>query len=308
MIALIVIGAFLLSFLISHCIVIWVIFKNFYVRFKQDVFDKRIKNDPNYAPYIDEILEKRKELESREHKILSVTSNDGLCLKGRYYEQGSKDLIIFFHGVHVNSLNTFAVVATAALEKGYNVLIVDQRAHGLSDGKYITYGKKEHEDILKWIELFDDNNQIENIYLFGASMGGTSVALASEKITSKKVKALIIDSAYCTLRGLINHIIASQKVPSFLFLSSITFLAKHLAKVGLDDFDTKASLSKNKIPSLFVYGTADIVVTKDFFVDNYNACASSKEELVVENAPHILAFSFDREALTKMFNFIKENK
>ena len=50
------------------------------------------------------------------------------------------------------------------------------------------------------------------------------------------------------------------------------------------------------------------VVSKDFLVDNYNACASLKEELLIENASHTLAMAAGgEEAFNKLFKFLKEN-
>ena len=91
-------------------------------------------------------------------------------------------------------------------------------------------------------------------------------------------------------------------------MGPLKFLAKHRAKVCFDDFDTRVSLSNNEIPTLFIHGLADNVVSKDFLVDNYKACASFKEELLVENANHTLAMVVGGdEAFDKLFKFLKEN-
>lgn len=308
-IVLIVIGVLLLGFLVSHFSIIYYIFTRFFARFKISEIDERLKQDHNYDRFRQDMFDIRHELENKEHKILTVISKDELKLHGYFYNQNSKDTIIFFHGVHVNALNTFSIHAKKCLEHGYNVLIVDQRAHSLSEGKYITYGKYEQDDVLKWVELVDKMDGVENIYLYGSSMGGTSVCLASDKITSKKVKALAVDCAFTTFRKLINHILSTKKIPSKLFMPGVEYYAKHLAKVGFDDFDTTVSLSQNKIPTLFIQGTADVVVSENFLVDNYNTCASLKEELLIKDATHTLALNYGGdEAFNKMFKFFEENR
>ena len=308
-IALIVIGVLLVGFLISHFCVIYYIFTRFFGRFKPEYLDERLKLDHNYDNYRQDMFDIRSELENMKHEIVTINSQEGFPLKGYFYDQNSKDTIIFFHGVHVNALNTFSLHAKKCLNEGFNVLIVDQRAHGLSGGKYISYGKYEQDDVLRWVNYIEQKEYVENIYLYGSSMGGTSICLASDKITSKKVKVLVVDCAFTTIRKLVNHITSSKNIPGKLFLPGVEFYAKHLVKTGFDDFDTTESLKLNKIPTLFIQGTKDVVVTEQFLMDNYNACASFKEELLVKDATHTLALNAGGdEAFNKLFNFLKENR
>ena len=310
-IALIVIGVLLLTFLIPHIFMICKIFKRFFKRYDSRNIEKVFYKNKTYEGYWDLYRDSTRSLffEREQHEHIYIESFDGLKLHGRYFNNpDSKNLIIFIHGVHATPFTNFAVHAKKALKEGYNVLLVDQRAHAKSEGKYITYGKSEHQDVLSWIDYVDKNKDIDNIYLYGISMGATSVCLASEKIDNPKVKALVIDSAYTTLEDLMKFLMKTYHAPEKMFMGPIKFLAKHKAHICFDDFDTRKALANNKIPALFVHGTADNVVSKDFLIDNYKACASFKEELLVENANHTMAMVVGGdEAFNKLFKFLKEN-
>ena len=299
----------IVSFLISHFIVIYYIFTRFFKRFSDDYISKVNDKDPTYDKLRSEINSATERIKKLDIKEVSVTSFDNLKLAGKYIDKGNDKVVILFQGVHSNIFHTFSIIAERFLLEGYNVLFIHQRTHGPSEGKYITYGKKESKDVLSWIDFADKELNVKEIYLYGVSMGATSLCLASEHISNPKVKGLVIDSPFTSINALVSHLTSSKHIPSFLFLGGVKFLAKHLADVSFDDFDTAESIKSNKIPAFFVYGDADIVVTKDFLFDNYNNCSSIKEELIIKDAAHTLAMPVGgEEAFQKMFKFLKENK
>lgn len=307
-IALIVVGALLLTFLIPHLFMITKIYHRFFKRYTVKNIEKVFYRNKTYEGYWDLYKNASQEVLDKKYEEVTIKSFDGLDLYGKYFDNNSDKIIIFIHGVHATAFTNFAVHVREALKRGYNVLLVDQRAHGKSEGKYITYGKKEHRDVLSWVDYVENNKEIKDIYLYGISMGATSVCLASEKIDNPKVKAIVIDSAYTTLEELMSFLMKTYHAPEKMFMGPLRYLAKHKADVCFDDFDSRKALANNKIPALFVQGTTDNVVSKDFLVDNYNACASLKEELLIENASHTLAMAAGgEEAFNKLFKFLKEN-
>ena len=188
-------------------------------------------------------------------------------------------------------------------------MIVDERAHSKSEGKYITYGVKEYKDVLSWVNYVSNNYQEKEIYLYGLSMGATSICLASQYLDNSKVKAMVIDSAFVNITELVDNIVARGNIPKPLFIGGVRFLAKHLAGIDFNSFDTREALKQTKIPALFVQGTNDIVVSKQFLMDNYNNCASSKDILEVEGVGHTLAIPLGgEEATDKLFNFLRRSE
>ena len=84
---------------------------------------------------------------------------------------------------------------------GYDCLIVDHRAHGNSEGKYIGFGILDRFDCKSWINYVDTRfNSIKKIVLYGVSMGGSIVLMTSGFTDlSASVKAVVADCAFTTV-------------------------------------------------------------------------------------------------------------
>ena len=81
-----------------------------------------------------------------------IKSYDGKKLHGRYYHYSDDAPVdICFHGYRGTLIRDFCGGAQICFECKHNVLVVDQRAHGLSEGNIITFGIKERFDCLAWI-------------------------------------------------------------------------------------------------------------------------------------------------------------
>ncbi|MBQ2817488.1 MAG: hypothetical protein IJF16_06125, partial [Clostridia bacterium] len=97
-----------------------------------------------------EINEGAKRFDDMPTTRLSIKSLDGLLLSGRYLPvEGSKKTIILAHGYR-SSAADFSCAWELYRELGFNLLAIDQRAHGRSEGKYITFGVKEKDDVRLW--------------------------------------------------------------------------------------------------------------------------------------------------------------
>ena len=71
------------------------------------------------------------------------------------------------HGYTNNALEMLDV-AYNFYKKGYSILLIDQRAHGKSDGIYSTHGFYERKDMLSWIDYLNDNlsNQTQHSHKY----------------------------------------------------------------------------------------------------------------------------------------------
>ncbi len=274
-------------------------------RRKSRLIEKDDLRKTHYCPYADilknDIL-KAKEIPC---EVVKIKSKDGVCLHSRYYNGNSDRAIIFLHGYQSNAFNNFSTIMLDYLKKGYSVLLVDQRAHGDSGGKYTTAGHREKEDLMLWIDYITAKAHIRNVFIYGISMGATTLGYASETIKSKKVKGLIMEAGFISIYDEIvsglGRVFMKKWALNYLCLMSKTFLKIDIRK------STELSLRGNELPVLFMHGNNDKDVTIEFTKRNYTACASKKEFIEVEGAGHTLCYvlggDFVRNAVD---NFIEK--
>lgn len=298
-----------LFLLLGHFVAIFIVFKKFFHKVSMKAIDKSVIRTSYSAPYADEMMQIRRELEAFPHEKPHILSFDGLRLTADYFANNSIKTIIMVHGLHTCAFNNFGYQIKYFLKHGYNVLAINQRAHVGSQGKYSTYGQKESLDVLSWVKYVEQDKNIKDIYLYGISMGATSIALASMYLSSTRVRYLILESIFTSVDALFEHIYKSQHVPAFLFRHTVRLYAHVFAGIKWHDKTTVDVLKNNKVPSIFVTGTKDIIAIESFFEDNYNNCFSNKHKIIVEGAAHALcALKAKEEYLDQIQNIIGDEK
>lgn len=202
----------------------------------------------------------------------------------------SKKVVIFLHGWKSHGLNDYICGGMFLHRHDYNVLVVDQYAHGQSEGKYISFGRFDQENLKCWInyinELFNNDCQI---YLMGMSMGSSTVLwVAKDELLN--VHGIIGDSGYYNGYDLALYFI---KRNAKIFPTVVAFMTRVIAfiitKVDIKKCDLKESMLKSKYPILFLYGDKDDFVPTTHTIQAYNDCTSKKELVMFEDCEHIIA-------------------
>lgn len=142
---------------------------------------------------ISKVHQSVKALQDLPHETLTIQSHDGLTLTGLYYPcDNARATMIWAHGYTSHALREGAFPALFYRSLGCNVLLPYQRAHGPSEGKYITFGALEHRDMMQWVDLMNQQKELP-IIIHGLSMGGTIVLdLADQPM--KNVCCLVADA------------------------------------------------------------------------------------------------------------------
>lgn len=172
-IALVVVGLFLFFFLLPTWILSGKLYRTLLVRQSPDKWARQCSfpDDEEYCRMFEEALAWDARYRDR-MRPLSVES-DGLTLQAQYYDFGADRAVIIIPGRTEGCLYScyFAEPYRAA---GYNVLAIDNRAHGLSEGKYPTLGKRECHDLLAWGRLLHESCGVEKVVLHGICIGASS--------------------------------------------------------------------------------------------------------------------------------------
>ena len=133
------------------------------------------------------------EIKKLHHENWEITSHDGLSLKGIYYPGTSNKTMIWIHGYTSHAERESAFPGLFYHSLGFNVLIPYLRAHGPSQGKYISFGPMEMKDIQLWIDQVNQRHPDGQIMLHGLSMGG-GIALDLATVELKNVKCILADA------------------------------------------------------------------------------------------------------------------
>ena len=123
------------------------------------------------------------------HEQWELLSHDGLKLQALYYPGESSKTMIWVHGYTSHAERESAFPGLFYRSLGYNVLIPYLRAHGPSEGKYISLGALERQDMQRWVEKVNALMPDGQIVIHGLSMGGGIVLdLATEEMKNVKSK------------------------------------------------------------------------------------------------------------------------
>ena len=213
--------------------------------------------------------------------------NEKLNLYGEFFDFGSTKTVILVAG-RTEGLRYNYYFAKPYAECGYNILTIDNRAHGKSDGKYNTVGFEEHKDLLAWAHYLHENHHSEQIVFHGICIGsaGSLYALTSENCPSY-LKAIVADGMYPNFwESFRNHMIELKK-PLFglPFINAwMKLLTGHSMKYGPIDV-----IEKLDRPILMLHGTNDLYSLPSEAEKLYEKCGSGQKQLVwFENGTHSL--------------------
>ena len=197
------------------------------------------------------------EIQKLPREVLEIVSHDGLRLKGIYYP-GDKDsnlTVICIHGYTSHAEREWAFPGLFYLSQGYNVLIPYQRAHGLSEGKYIALGAMECIDMQGWVSKINEMHPDSRILIHGLSMGGgIALDLASKEM--KNVKGILADAPSETIKGMFEGI-ASHVFKKNADKVAAWTIARFEKEFGVNilDFERVETVANSKYPILLSAGS-----------------------------------------------------
>lgn len=253
--------------------------------------------------------EERKEWLNKNSRIRYNKSFDDLILCG--YEiknnlQKSDVWVIAVHGYMGKGLDMVPCIQKF-IKMGYNAFIIDQRAHGKSDGQYRGMGYLECKDLKRWINLIVNEYPNSKIILYGVSMGAATVMMATGELLPSNVKICIEDCGYTSIWEEFKSIYKkSFRLPSFPVLNIASITSKIKAGYSFKDASAIEAVEKSKIPTMFIHGEEDKLVPYYMLNKLYNAATCEKEKLSIRNAGHIESCRVnEQEYWKRVENFVK---
>ncbi len=276
-----------------------------YVTF-QYTFVRRPVGDPNtregrerqgWVKYADAIESARQWMSTQEVKPMQVMSYDGKRLYGRFIPcENAKGTVIFFHGYRSHYQVDFSVSMPYYHDLGYHMLFCDQRAHGLSQGRYITFGVKERLDVLSWVTYLSCGlGQEHPIFLSGLSMGAATVLMAADMEFPANIRGIIADCGFTSPGDILRELVKRRyHLPPKPVVWFLNLYARVLAGFGVDEWSTEMALKNARYPIFLAHGTGDDFVPHWMSERAFAACTGEKQLELFEGAGHGTSFLKDR--------------
>ena len=240
-----------------------------------------------YAPWTERLKESCLLMDRMPFEKLTIRAEDDLTLQGRLYEgETGKPLILFFHGYHGGYQWDGFGFFQLFRKEGYSLFVAEQRSHGESSDRTITFGIRERKDVRKWAEHLAERFQEKTILLAGVSMGAATVMMAETEELPVNVKGIIADCGYTSPEDIIKKNIRELHFPMWPTYPLVRLGARMYGHFNMEETSAIEGVETGKLPVLFIHGDKDSVVPYAMCESLYGACRSRKKRLTVQGADH----------------------
>lgn len=208
--------------------------------------------------------------------------NDGFHLFGEYFDFGADRCVLILPG-RCESLLYSCYFAPPYEKAGFNVLVIDTRCHGKSEGIYNTIGVKESSDVLAWARLAHEQLHNCQVVIHGICIGTAAGLYAMTSPEAPEyLDALVTEGCFISFRETFKRHMIADKRPLFPVLQlAMLHINRH---TGTNVYRDKPLNAMKKAKShhrmLFLYGEKDIFSIPKMTRKLFAACTAGEKKLV----------------------------
>ena len=241
--------------------------------------------DAEYSQMYNEALTWRAQYETRIREVSIVS--DGFRLCGEFLDFGTRRTVILISG-RAEGLDYSYYYAEPYRRSGCNILSIDIRAHGLSEGKYNGLGIKEYVDLQAWARFLCAQCHTDTVILHGICIGGAAALLA---VTSQQapacIRGIVADGLYTTFSRVCRQRMKTNHRPVFPVLLQLNLLTRHYSKVDMIADGPIHHIAEVRVPILMLHSREDISSLPEMAQALYDKCGSPDKRLVwLEKGAH----------------------
>ena len=244
---------------------------------------------------------------------VSATAEDGNVVPGTYFDMGSDKCVILVHGAGGDRVCTYPL-AEGYLERGYDVIAIDQRGCGENASDEVTFGINEMLDVEAMVEYAREDLGNSEVIVHGQSMGAQTTALYASNVTpgtAGAADAVICDSPVPGMELILKEMFGDGDVNSFTanYLTGTSKIYMGLVNgIDYDDGDTIAAVANDQIPTLIICSDRDEVCLPDQVEQVYDNIACEDKEIIHFDSAHIEGIIDQPEAyMDGVENFLNNN-
>ncbi|HWR05376.1 alpha/beta hydrolase [Sporomusa sp.] len=223
-------------------------------------------------------------IETKGWQPVSLHSRFGYTLEGTFIPnpKPSNKTVIFVHGIAATQAMGMHYLELY-LNRGYNLLIYDSRAHGASGGPCVTWGYYEQYDLDQWVDWLEEKQPDGIIGIHGVSLGAaTAIMHAALNESSKRVKFYVADSAYSELsklmaQQLVKHTQSQHPLWIDILLKYTSLAAYIQSDFSYETISPFAAAAHITTPILYLHGETDAIVPVEMSRQLYKATSGYRE-------------------------------
>ena len=243
-----------------------------------------IPDDEEYLRMYNIGLEWGEKYKDRMREV-SITSC-GFKLCGQYFDFGYDKAVIIIPGRMESCLYSY-YFSEPYRQSGYNILAIDNRSHGLSEGKISSLGYKEYKDILNWGKDLHDELNNSKVILHGICIGASTALFAlTDGSCPDYMQAMCADGMYINFcESFKNHLIERNK-PFFPMLQMVMLCLKVFSGADVVNDGPIFRIDRLKKPILFLHSKADSYSKAEKAELLYEKCTSEKKIVWFPSGEH----------------------
>lgn len=273
-----VIGAFILFVALPFLIISIRIFRQILVRTNREKWARQCSWD---EPEQNEMFARGEEWgrENAEFQHTVSVKSGKFRLAGEYFDFGFRKAVIIVPGRTESCVYSY-FFAKPYKEMGYNVLTIDNRSHGLSDGRYNTLGMKEYKDLLAWAKLLHDEWGVEKVWFHGICIGAaTALNAFTCKDAPDYLEGLTADGVYLHFKDMLVKRIKAQGHMVHPVAELMMFYVQLISGKNPTTHGPIHCIDKMTKPVLFFYSKEDIYSNPADVQKLFEKCAASRKEI-----------------------------
>lgn len=221
----------------------------------------------------------------------------------------SAGVAIIIHGWRDCAIK-FMYLARLYQQMGYNVLMPELHAHGLSEGDAVEMGWNERKDIIYWMTIASQRFHSDDFIVHGVSMGAATTMNVSGESMPNCVKTVrfVEDCGYTSAWDEFCDQMKYQfGLPAFPLLYSSSLICELRYGWNFKEAAPLKQIAKCRYPMLFIHGDSDDFVPSWMVHHLHKAKQGSKDLWITKGVAHGMSFkTYPKEYEQRIRRFIKK--
>ena len=269
----------------------------------------RANTDSCYRQLFTDYPETREWMDSlRTHHALRDTMimmPGGYRLHTYYINRGSQRTAMVIHGWRDQAIKFFFLARMYERLLGYNVVMPDLYASGMSDGEMLRMGWLDRLDVLHLLDIFKTDTMV----VHGVSMGAATTMMMSGEEMPEDIRDLrfVADCGYTSVWDEFAGELKNQfGLPAFPLMYTTSLLCQLRYGWNFGEASALRQVAKCQYPMFFIHGDSDDFVPTYMVHQLYDAKSAPKELWITKGTDHAHSYKNHRaEYVARVRRFLE---